>query len=567
VTRHLAVQAGLALLGIALVFVILYQLATSRELPTITAELPEVGGSYVEGVIGYAETIDPVLAPLMSEANPVDQDLSILVFDGLTMLDITGHISPALALEWDVSEDGLVYEFRLRQGVTWHDGAPFTAADVVFTVQAMQDPDFQGDPALQELWKGVTVTQVNDYTVRFELREPFPSFMYYTAIGILPVHLLGDVPAAQLPAHPFSTESPVGTGMFRVESIQPDRIDLVAYPGFWGRTPYLERLEFRFFGDWEGLLAAYERDEILGFRVQAPRVLSSLATMPELQLYSAQSATYGLIYLNLRLDEAPYFQDREVRQALLYALDRQALIDQVLEGQGLIADSPIPPASWAFDPSVPRYRYDPERAIGLLDASGWVDTNADRIRDNNESVMSFDLITSDVPVMTSMAEEIAAQWRLIGVDVTVRPLPGESVTDMVRQRSFAAALIEISPFADPDPYPLWHSTQAEGMGQNFSGFADEDADRLMEQARAAVDSERRIALYHEFQRIFAEEVPALLLYYPVTIYAVDAQVRGVQLTPLLHPSDRFRNLPDWFVETRQIPISEPETLDKSNDSW
>jgi peptide/nickel transport system substrate-binding protein len=559
VTRHIAWQAALALFGIGLVFVILYQLASSQEPPpAVTVELPEVGGSYVEGVVGYAETIDPILAPLMVQANPVDQDLGTLVFDGLTVLDITGHITPALALDWDVSEDGLVYDFRLRRDVTWHDGAPFTAADVAFTVQAMQDPGFQGDPALQELWRGVTVTQVDDHTVRFALREPFPSFLYYTATGILPVHLLGNVPAAQLPSHPFSTEKPVGTGMFKVESILPDRVELVANPDFWGQKPYLERIEFRFFGDWEGLLAAYERKEILGFRVPGPRALQALARMPTVQLYSAQSASYGLIYLNLRQEAALYFQEKQVRQALLYALDRQALIDEVLEGQGLVADSPIPPASWAFDPSIPRYLYDPERAVGLLDASGWVDSDADRIRDKDDTVVSFELLTSDAPLMTGMANAIAAQWRLVGIEVTVRPLPGEAVTDLVRRRDFVAALVEISPFADPDPYPLWHSTQVEGWGQNFAGFANEDADRLMEQARATVDVERRTALYHEFQQIFAEEVPSLLLYYPVTLYAVDAQVRGVQLTPLLHPSDRFRNLPDWYLEIKQIRISEPE---------
>jgi peptide/nickel transport system substrate-binding protein len=156
VTRHIVWQALLAFLGAVLVFIILFQLVSTTPPEVDTVEVPVAGGTYVEGVLGYSERINPILAPAMVPANPVDQDLSVLVFDGLTTLDESGQVSPALALEWDASEDGTVYEFRLREDVLWHDGAPFTAADVAFTVQAMQDPNFQGDPSLGELWRSVT---------------------------------------------------------------------------------------------------------------------------------------------------------------------------------------------------------------------------------------------------------------------------------------------------------------------------------------------------------------------------------------------------------------------------
>ena len=141
-------QATLALLGIGLEFFILLNIDTAT---VATLEVAAAGGTYVEGLLGYSETINPILAPLAVPANPVDQDLSALVFEGLTTLDATGQISPSLALEWQVSGNGTVYEFLLREDVTWHDGAPFSAADVAFTVQAMQDPGFQGDASLSEL--------------------------------------------------------------------------------------------------------------------------------------------------------------------------------------------------------------------------------------------------------------------------------------------------------------------------------------------------------------------------------------------------------------------------------
>jgi peptide/nickel transport system substrate-binding protein len=558
VIRHILWQAVLALLGIALIFIILFRLGSSLT----TVEVPAAGGIYVEGVLGYAETINPILAPRMVQANPLDQDLSALVFEGLTSLDETGQVSPSLAIDWDVSEDGTVYEFRLRQGVTWHDGAPFAATDVAFTVQAMQDAGYGGDPALRELWRNVTVHTVDDHTVRFTLTEPLPAFLYYTTIGLLPAHLLSAVPAADLPEHSFSTRQPVGTGMFQVESVSPDGVILVVNPNYWASKPYLERLGFRFFGDWDGLLAAYERGEIHGFHLDRPQSLSLVAGMPNLRLYSAQSAGYGVVYLNLQRDSAPFFQETEVRQALLYAMDRQALIDQVLEGQGLVAHSPILPTTWAYDPSVRRYLHDPERAIGLMDASGWLDSDGDRIRDQDGVELGFTLLTGDDPMMLQMAEEIANQWQAVGVDVTIRPMSGEALADSVRRRNFDAVLIEIGLSADPDPYPLWHSTQVGETGQNYSGFANEEADMVMEEGRLSIDLEQRTQLYRTFQQIFAKEVPSLLVYHPIYTYAVDAGVYQVQLAPMLHTSDRFRNVRVWYLETQAITVSEKDRLDK-----
>jgi peptide/nickel transport system substrate-binding protein len=257
-------------------------------------------------------------------------------------------------------------------------------------------------------------------------------------------------------------------------------------------------------------------------------------------------------------------QEREVRQALLYALDRNRLIDQALAGRGFVADSPIPPNLWAHDATVRQYRYDPERAVGLLDAVGWVDSDGDLIRDKDGQELSFSILVGDNPAMQEMAEQMTAQWRAVGVDASVRSVSAESAVRFVRTRNFDAVLVEVALTADHDPYPLWHSSQAE-LGQNFSGYASDDADAIMEQARLIADPERRIELYSAFQAIFAEDVPALLVYYPVYVYAVDARVGGVQLSPILHPSDRYRNLQDWYVRSEESAVSGNGALDKTGD--
>jgi peptide/nickel transport system substrate-binding protein len=167
--------------------------------------------------------------------------------------------------------------------------------------------------------------------------------------------------------------------------------------------------------------------------------------------------------------------------------------------------------------------------------------------------------------MIQMAEEIARYWQAVGMETSIRAVDGEALAGAVRDRSFDAVLTEIGLVADPDPYPLWHSTQAGETGQNYSGFSNEEADVVMEEGRLTVDLERRIQLYGAFQQIFADEVPSLLVYYPIYTYAVDAQVRQVQLSPMLHTSDRFRNIHEWYLETTEITVSEKEELDKRTE--
>lgn len=561
-TRHLLWQAILAVLGVILVFVILFQLASTVPTET-TVYVPARGGTYIEGVLGFSERINPILAPRMVQANPIDQDLSALIFDGLTELDATGQVSACLALDWDISEDGSVYEFYLRDDVQWHDGAPLTATDVAFTIQAIQDPNYRGDANLSALWKNVIVELLDDYTVRLTLDEPFPSFLNYTTIGLLPAHLLSTVPADELPEHSFSSTNPVGTGMFKVARVAADRVVLETNQEYWGPQPYLDSIEFWFYGDWEGMLADYVAGEIQAFHPPTIPSLTELVSMPDLSLYSAQSAGYGIIFLNLQRESLPFFQEPQVRQALLYALNRQELLDQVLQGQGLVADSPILPTTWAYDPTIRTYNYDPERAIGLLDASGWMDSDNDRIRDQDDQELEFTLLVSTDPTMQAVGQLVAQQWAQVGIDVTVRKVTNEVLTDQIYSRDFDAALTEVGLLADPDPYPLWHSTQAEESGQNFSGFASPEADQAMEEARLTSDQERRTELYHAFQRIFADEVPSLLLYYPVYTYAVDAQVKQVQIAPMLHTSDRFRNVDDWTMETEEVVVTQTGDVDKN----
>jgi peptide/nickel transport system substrate-binding protein len=535
-----------AILGVVLIVVLLGYVAYT----TTTVIVPDVGGTYVEGVAGRPSYINPILC----QYNQVDRDLVALIFSGLTDINERGEIVPSLAREWDVSEDGLVYTFYLRRDVVWHDGEPFTADDVLFTVESIQDEDYQGPPELAELWRTVEADAINDFTLTFTLQAPLATFLDFTTIGVLPQHVLADVPASELPRDQFSVR-PVGTGMFQVGEVSGDYVILDANPDYFGDKPLLSKIEFKFYPDYQSVLAAYQQGEVEGISEVLPEDLPSVRKEEYLNLYTARLSGYTLIFLNLDL---PIFEQKEVRQALLYGIDRQRIIDQILDGQGIVASSPIMPDSWAYSPDVVQYDYDPRRASELLTEAGWTDTDGDAVREKEGLRLEFTLLTNKDPVRRQIIEEITRQLWELGIRVV--PVVEDSswvVNEALRPRNFDALLYSWGNLpSDPDPYLMWHSTQIGGDGQNYAGLNNIDIDQLLEEGRQSTDQTRRAQLYRDFQDLFAEEVPSLLLYYPVYNYAVDDMVKGVQLSPMLDPSDRFRTVAEWYIKTRRVVVSE-----------
>lgn len=538
-------QILIALLGTALVVALLGRLAQGLT----TVIVPDSGGTYVEGVAGKPRVVNPLLAQ-----TAVDRDLVALVFDGLTTRSAAGEILPQLARSWTVSPDGLAYEFELRQDVRWHDGVPFTAEDVLFTFGLAGDPGFTGTPELTSLWRQVEVQALGSYQVRFELPEAFTPFIDFTTLGILPAHLLREVPSTSLEASPFNFH-PIGTGPWKVESLSSASAILLRNEAYHGRPPLLDSVELRFFPDSESVLSAYEAGEVDGIAELLPSMLDRAREMESLKLYHARLSGYTLVFLN---HETPLFRDPRVRQAMLWAVDRQRILDQALGGQGIVAHSPILPGSWAHDPSVTRFRHDPAEAVRLLEAAGWTDEDGDGVREQGGEQFRFVLLTNLDPQREAVARMLAEFWAEVGLAASVQTVDDATlVADHLRPRDFQAVLFAWQSLpSDPDPYPMWHSTQASEDGQNYGQVRDRRIDELVEQARLMTDRAERGNLYAQFQRRFAEVVPALLLYYPVYSYGVDERVREVQIGPLVDPSDRFRTLPNWYVKIKRVTVTE-----------
>lgn len=545
--RHIRWQATLALAGILILATLLGY--TTYTTPTVL--IPARGGVFREGVAGSPRYINP----LRCEVTEVDADLCALLFRGLTSVGKDGRVQPDLAESWSISEDGVVYEFRLKANQFWDDGRPIAAEDVMFTVGILQNPEVYSLPFLSSLWQTVEVEKVDDMTVRFKLREAFSPFLDYTTIGLLPSHIFANMPAAAVATS--LNPQPIGNGPLKVSEISSTHIRLSPNPYYEGETPYLEGLDLRFYPDHPTVFSAFRNGEVDGVSRVLPYLAFQAAAISDLQLFSSAQPSFVNVTLNLDNPNTPFFADKSVRQALMYGIDREELVQSAVAGQGIVAHSPILPENWAYNADVRRYDYDPERAQMLLDEAGWRDTNGDGVRDKDGRPLQFLLHAHDEPTRVAVINKIAQDWEKIGVRAIPTPVTFAGlVNDVLVPRSFEAALISWEAEGDPDPYPLWHSTQAQSGGQNYGGWNNEEADRVMEQARAAVDEAERKELYARFQELFTEEAPALLLYYPVYTYGVSDKVYNVQIGALNHPSERFRSFASWYMVTKRVPADQ-----------
>ena len=510
---------------------------------------PGFGGTYVEGVAGVVQYLDPIIA-----ATNVDQDVSRLVFTGLTRFDRDGAIVPDLAT-YQIDPTGKIWTFFIRSDATWHDGAPVTADDVLYTVGLLQDRAYAGPFA--DAFRGVLVSVPGPKTVRFTLPDVYAPFAGSTTVPLLPVHLLSGVSLADLAHHPFNRQ-PIGTGPFRVTEVDARQVTLVRNDDFYRTKParsraYLDRVVLRFYRDSGEALAALARGEIDGTGGLSPQDASRARTLKAVDLLSLPTNDFTALFLNVRPTRA-VFRDRVVRQAIATAVDRGRVLQVSADGRGSVADEFVPSTSWAFARDVPRIAVSGADARAMLDAADWKDHDGDGIRDKGGVPIKFAISTSDEPARLAAARQIADDLKNIGIAVEVRPVPFADLVDRVaRQRDFDALLVGITVGADPDPYPFFHSSQVSDPGDNFSGYSTLAMDRLLEQARRSIDQTKRRELLGQAFNAIAADAPVVYLYYSDYLYAQARTLKGLKVAPVNDPTQRFWNIEEWYVKTTVKP--------------
>jgi len=500
------------------------------------AAKPAYGDTLIEASIGEPSNLLPVLA-----SDSASSDINGLVYSGMVRYDKNFVLEGDLARSWDISEDGRTITFHLREGVTWHDGQPFTSADVLFTYQLYIDP--KTPTSYAESYRQVTSASAPDpltFVVKYD--KPYAPALASWGVSILPKHLLEGMEVTKSPL----SRQPIGTGPYVFkEWIAGEKIVLEANPDYYEGRPYIKRVVYRVIPDQSTQFLELQSGG-LDYMGLTPIQFSTQTDTPAFKRHfnKYRYLSFSYTYLGYNL-ERPLFQDRRVRQALTHALNKQEIIDGVLLGLGQPATGPYKPDTWVYNPNIKRYPYDPERARQLLAEAGWSDSDGDGILDKDGRKFSFTIVTNQGnDLRAKTGEIIQRRFREVGVEVKLRVIEWASfLKEFINPGNFDATILGWSTGPEPDQYNIWHSSKTGPRELNFVKFKNREVDEQLELGRRTFDQAERKRHYDRIQEILAEEQPYTFLYVAESLPAVAKRFRGIEPAP----AGITYNFIKWYV--------------------
>lgn len=511
-------------------------------------EVPAFGGKFTEGVVGRPRFINPVLA-----VSDTDKDMVSLIYSGLLKTKEGGGFETDLAESFEIQEDGLVYDFILRDNAYFHDGKKVTTDDIIFTINKILDPVIKSPRSGN--WEGVIVEKINDREIKFILKKPYALFQNALILGILPKHIWNNVSSEEFPFSEFNI-SPVGSGQYKIKKIEknsggiPTLITLESWSKYATGRPKIKNVIFKFFQNETELLSAYQNKEIDSVAGLSQKTAQTLLNNQNLIDKTPLPRVFG-IFFNQNM--APVFLNKEVREALDVAAPRKKIIDEVLSGFGAPLNGPTP-ANLETDSE--KIEGNIEAAKNELIENGWK-ANADGILEKKTKtgnvVLQFSISTSDVPELKKTAEILKESWEKLGASITIKIFEaGDLSQNVIKLRKYDALLFGEIINTDSDLFPFWHSSERNDPGLNISLYANIVADKALENIQKETNREKKI---EEEETLFSEikkDVPAVFLFSPYFIYMPAPKVKNIYLKEISAQNERFVNINDWFIETDKV---------------
>ncbi|MDP1572303.1 MAG: ABC transporter substrate-binding protein [Vicinamibacterales bacterium] len=444
----------------------------------------------------------------------VSQRVYQLVYDNLFNLDDRLRVSPGLATGWETPDDR-TYVVHLRDGVTFHDGQAFDADDVVYTFGSLIDPEFLS--ARKGAYRMLERVEALDArTVRFTLSEPFGSFPINLVLPIVP-----DGAGAGL------RDTPVGTGPYRfVRYAVDDRLELARFDGYWQGAARNAGLVLKVVPDdiMRGLELRKGTVDLV-INDLAPDIVFQLEEDDALQVVHSPGTDYAYVGFNLR---DPLLADVRVRQAIGYAIDRDAIVAHLRRGLARPAAGILPDISWAFEPAVFQFTYDPARARQLLDEAGYPDPDGD----GPAPRLHLTLKVSTNEFIRLQAAVIQQDLRAVGIELDVRSYEFATLYADVLRGQFQLFTLQWVGVSDPDMLRrVFHSSQMPPTGFNRGHYRNPEVDQLIDRATVATDDATRREAYGAAQRLIAEEAPYISLWYKTNVAVAQPGIEGLRLSP------------------------------------
>ena len=460
-------------------------------------------------------------------------EINVLLFNGLTAHDADDQVVPGLAESWDYDEDTYTYTFHIRDGIKWHDGEPFTADDVKFTIEAIMDPDngSENAPNYEDVQE-ITVT--DDQTIAFKLAEPNVAFLEYMTMAILPKHLLDgeDMQESDFFRHP------IGTGPYKLESWDAGQsIVMVKNEDYYLGSPKIDKVIFKIVEDDNTQAVQLQSGEI-DMALLDPKNAQSFKDTEDYTCYDMTTSDYRGIMFNFGNDY--WTENKDIIPAVCYGIDRQAIIDAVLLGQGMPAYGPLQRNIYN-DENVEHYDYNPEKAKEILENAGCTMDDDGFYERNGEEIGFVISVMSGEQDRIDIAQAAAQQLQEIGINCTV------DIPAQIDWGGQMACLIGWgSPFdADDHTYKVFGTDK----GANYSGYSNEKVDEYLTLARQYEDQETRAKYYDLFQEELAKDPAYAFICYIDANYVADSDIKGISEKTVLghHGVGIFWNIQDWEI--------------------
>ncbi|HEX5395179.1 MAG TPA: peptide ABC transporter substrate-binding protein [Candidatus Saccharimonadales bacterium] len=541
-------------------FVILFftTFAQSRDLSHYYQVMrPVPGGLYTEGLVGTFTNANPLYA-----SGAADVGVSRLVFAGLFKYDSNNRLVGDMASDYRIDKTQKRYIVHLRKNIVWHDGKPFTADDVLYTYHTIQN--LRAQSALYASWRDITVSSLDEHTVIFDLPNALSSFPHALTNGIVPKHLLQNIPPEQLRSAAFNTK-PIGTGPFSWRSVEVSgsvssansdrrqRIALAAFNKYWHGKPKLDGFNLLTFTDENKLVEAFKEKQI--------NAISGLESLPaalegdsSVQAYVTPLTSVVMAFMN---NSRPALNNVNVRKALVSGVDVKKSLTLTPYATKRV-EEPFLKGQIGYDHGMAELPYNTELANKLLDGEGYK-RGPDGMRLKDGKPLAFNLSSQNTENYSITAKYLQKEWAKLGVKVTVNYYEGEELQgSIIGNHDYDILLYGISLGVDPDMFPYWDSSQANINSQghlNLSEYKSSVADQALQAGRTRADEKLRAIKYKEFLKAWRKDAPALALYQPNFLYISRGAVYNYGSKEFNSAADRYNSVDQWMIRQKRQNVN------------
>lgn len=538
----------------------------------ISIEVPEEGGSVVEGIIGTPTLINPVLA-----VSPADKDMVALVYSGLMRKDQNGEFINDLAESINISNGGTKYTFKIKDTAKFQDGKNVTADDVIFTINKIRDPLIKSPESVK--WEGIEIIKENDMTVSFILKQPFVSFLDNMTLGVLPMHIWKNISTSEFGLSSLNIKA-IGSGPYIIKSVSknvdgvPKSYTLKSFKKFVLAKPHIDEIKIVSYPNEKDLVEALKDGDI----DQAGGISPLNAESIEKQDINIETTILPRMFgLFFNSSKNPIFKDRTIINAINLGINRERIVTEVLYGYGKTITTPVPGEFIKNSFEIKNLNTQKEenltKAKNILENSGYVlnqngiyaktnfktittgkgkNKKTTKVATGTGETLRFSLTTGDAPELRKSATIIQDEMKSLGIEVELKIYETGQLNQIIRERDYEALFFGEVVNHESDLYAYWHSSQVKDPGLNIALYINKTVDSLLESVQKNLDEEDRSKKYLQFVDIFSKDIPAIFIYSPEYIYASHNKIKHFSGPSITTPQDRFSSVYTWYTNTDKV---------------